>query len=101
MAPCTYLFIFDAGSRRLGSNDFWNSSYKEKTAGLARVSRLSFRFLWLWWERIYLRKLAENYIVKNLNDSDTSVLNSLLQNSPWKKSQKKPWESKSANEKGI
>ena len=41
----TCLFIFDAGSRRLGSNNFRNSSYKEKTAGSARVSRLSLRFL--------------------------------------------------------
>ena len=45
MVPCTFLFIFHAGSRRLGSNNFRNSSYKEKTAGSARVSRLSFRFL--------------------------------------------------------
>ena len=43
----TFLFIFHAGSRRLGSKNFRNSSYKEKTAGSARVSRLSFRFLWL------------------------------------------------------
>ena len=43
----TILFTFHAGSRRLGSNNFRNSSYKEKTAGSARVSRLSFRFLWL------------------------------------------------------
>ena len=41
----TCLFIFDAGSHRLGSNNFRNSSYKEKTVGLARVSRLSLRFL--------------------------------------------------------
>ena len=45
MVPRTCLFIFDAGSRRLGSNNFRNSSYKEKTAGSVRVSRLSFRFL--------------------------------------------------------
>ena len=45
MVPRTYLFIFDAGSRRMGYNNFRNSSYKEKTAGSARVSRLSFRFL--------------------------------------------------------
>ena len=45
MVPRTFLFIFHAGSRRLGSNNFRNSSYKEKTAGSARVSRLSFRFL--------------------------------------------------------
>ena len=43
----SFLFIFHAGSRGLGSNNFRNSSYKEKTAGLACVSRLSFRFLWL------------------------------------------------------
>ena len=48
MVPRTCLFIFDAGSRRLGSNNFRNSSYKEKTTSSARVSRLSFRFLWLW-----------------------------------------------------
>ena len=41
----SFLFIFNAGSRGLGSNNFRNSSYKEKTAGSARVSRLSFRFL--------------------------------------------------------
>ena len=44
----TFLFIFHAVSRRMGSNNFRKSSYKEKTAGSARVSRLSFRFLWLW-----------------------------------------------------
>ena len=48
MVPRTYLFIFNAGSRRLGSNNFRNSSYKEKTASLARVFRLPFRFLRLW-----------------------------------------------------
>ena len=35
MVPRTFLFIFHAGSRRLDSNNFWNSSYKEKTAGSA------------------------------------------------------------------
>ena len=44
MVPRTFLFIFHAGSRRLRSNNFRNSSYKEKTAGSARVSRL-FPFL--------------------------------------------------------
>ena len=48
MVPRTCLFIFGAGSLRLGSNNFQNSSYKEKTAGSTRVSWLSFRFLWLW-----------------------------------------------------
>ena len=41
MVPHTCLFIFDAGLRRLSSNNFRNSSYKEKTTGLALVSRLS------------------------------------------------------------
>ena len=44
MFPSTFLFMFHAGSHRLGSNNFLNSSYKEKTA----VSRLSLLFLWLW-----------------------------------------------------
>ena len=48
MVPRTCLFIFDASSLRLGSSNSWNSSYKEKTDRLARVSSLSFRFLWLW-----------------------------------------------------
>ena len=41
----SFLFIFHAGSRGLGSNNFRNSNYTEKTAGSARVSRLSFRLL--------------------------------------------------------
>ena len=45
MVPRTFLFIFHAGSCRLDSNNFRNSSYKENTAGSVRVSRLSFRFL--------------------------------------------------------
>ena len=45
--PTLFILIFYAGLRGLGSNNFRNSSYKEKTAGSARVSRLSFRFLWL------------------------------------------------------
>ena len=52
--PCTlncfvvshsFLFIFNAGSRGLGSNNFRNSSYKEKTAGSARVSGLSLDYV--------------------------------------------------------
>ena len=35
MVPQTFLFIFHAGWRRLGSNNFRNSSYKEKMAGSA------------------------------------------------------------------
>ena len=49
VVSCSFLFVFHSVSRRLGSNDSRNSSYKEKTAGSARVSRLSFRFLWLWY----------------------------------------------------
>ena len=45
MVPRTFLFIFHAGSCRLGSNNFRNSTYKEKTASLAHVFRLSFRSL--------------------------------------------------------
>ena len=60
MVPRTFLFIFYAGSRGLGSNNFRNSSYKEKTAGSARVSRLSFRFLWLWLKSLQVK--AEAYL---------------------------------------
>ena len=45
VVPRSVLFVFHAGSRGLSSNNSRNSSYKEKTAGLACVSRLSFRFL--------------------------------------------------------
>ena len=41
VVSCSFLFIFHAGPRGLGSNNFRNSSYKEKAAGSARVSRLS------------------------------------------------------------
>ena len=51
----SFLFVFHAGSRGLGSNNSRNSSYKEKTAGSARVSRLSFRFLWLWCSKCQMR----------------------------------------------
>ena len=43
--PRSFLFVFHADSHELGSNNSRNSSYKEKTAGSARVSKLSFRFL--------------------------------------------------------
>ena len=33
VVPRSFLFIFHAGSRGLGSNNFRNSSYKEKTTG--------------------------------------------------------------------
>ena len=41
MVPRTFLFLFRAGSHRLGFNSFWDSNYKEKTDGSASVSRLS------------------------------------------------------------
>ena len=41
----SFLFVFHAGSSGQGSNDSRSSSYKEKAAGSARVSRLSFSFL--------------------------------------------------------
>ena len=46
VVSCSFLFIFHAGLRGLGSNNSRNSSYKEKADGSVRVSRLSFRFLW-------------------------------------------------------
>ena len=57
----TCLSIFDAGSRRLGFSNFRHSSYKEKTAGSARVSRLSFRFLWLWLNTFGLLLVAPSF----------------------------------------
>ena len=45
VVPRSFLSIFHAGSHGIGSNNSRNSSYNEKTAGSARVSRLSFRFL--------------------------------------------------------
>ena len=45
MVPGTFLFTFHAGPCRLGFKHFRNSSYKEKMAGSARLSRLLFRFL--------------------------------------------------------
>ena len=41
----SFFFALHAGSRGLEFKNSWNSSYKEKTAGSARVFRLSFRFL--------------------------------------------------------
>ena len=45
VVSCSFLFIFHTGLHGLGCNNFQNSSYKEKTAGSAHVSRLFFRFL--------------------------------------------------------
>ena len=54
MISRTFLFIFHAGSGRLGSNNFRYASYKEETAGSARVFRLSFRFLWLRLKNVWM-----------------------------------------------
>ena len=45
VVPHSFLSTFHAGSHGLGSNNSRNSSYNEKMAGSARVSRLTFRFL--------------------------------------------------------
>ena len=45
MVPRTFLFIFHASLCGLSCKNFRNSSYKEKMAGSAHVSRLSFRLL--------------------------------------------------------
>ena len=45
VVPRSFLFVFHAGSRGLGSNSSPNSSYKEKTTGTVGVSTLSSRFL--------------------------------------------------------
>ena len=57
----SFLFIFHAGWRGLSSNNFRNSSYKEKTARSARVSRLSFRFLWLCFYTFIQRKIKREH----------------------------------------
>ena len=43
--PRSFLFVFHAGSRGLGTNNSLNSSYKENTVGSARVFRLSLCYL--------------------------------------------------------
>ena len=45
MVPRSFLFVFHTGSRGLGCNNSRNSSYKEKMAGSACVSRLSVSYL--------------------------------------------------------
>ena len=83
MIPRTCLFIFDAGSRGLGSNNFRNSSYKEKTAGSTRVSRLSFRFLWLWKnEVIHYCTFTERIINRNILFLSGVFLSSCQDSSP-------------------
>ena len=45
MVSRSFLFVFHTGSRGLGCNNSRNSSYKEKMAGSACVSRLSVSYL--------------------------------------------------------
>ena len=40
----TFLFIFYAGSHRLGSNNFWHSSYKQKNDRLGPCFKIIFPF---------------------------------------------------------
>ena len=83
MIPRTCLFIFDAGSRRLGSYNFRNSSYKEKTAGSTRVSRLSSRFLWLWKnEVIHYCTFTERILNRNVLFLSGVFLSSCQDSSP-------------------
>ena len=70
----SFLFIFHAGSRGMGSNNFRNSSYKEKSAGSGRVFRLSFRFLWLSFNR---SPLNHQKTYSFLTISGTNLMNKL------------------------
>ena len=67
MVSRTFLLIFHAGLRRLGSNNFRNSNYKEKTAGSARVFRLFFRFLWLWFKLAFLQLIWKASLIFKSN----------------------------------
>ena len=62
---CTSLFIFHAGSHGLGSKNFRNSTYKEKTVGLGRVSRPSFCSLWLWCNHLIKRTCNTFFITSS------------------------------------
>ena len=73
MVPRTFLLIFHAGSRRLGSNNFRNSSYKEKAAGSARVSRLSFRFLWLRYDQLWYHLFCLLFWSQPYNNMGVSI----------------------------
>ena len=80
----TFLFIFYAGSRGLGSKNFRNSSYREKTAGSARVSRLSSRFLWLWLQITFSKESIKVKKVSNFNLFDTcAMLTHISRNKKW------------------
>ena len=68
-----WLFIFHADSRRMGSNNFRNSSYKEKTAGSARVSKLSFRFLWLWFDQLWYHLFCQLFWSQSFNNMGVPI----------------------------
>ena len=62
------MLIFYAGLRGLGSNNFQNSSYKQKTTGSARVSRLSVSYDYgiikpLACQRFFVSFRIDNFIV--------------------------------------
>ena len=67
MVPRTFLFMFHAGSRRLGSNNFQNSSYKEKTTGSALFpDYLYVSYDWLCQNQLRIRILENERILGNL-----------------------------------
>ena len=64
-----FILISYADLRGLGSKNFRNSSYKEKLAGSTTVSKLSFRFLWLYFKVVLKIRVVSvvNYeIVSNV-----------------------------------
>ena len=63
----TFIFIIHAGLRSLGSSNFQNSSYKQKTDSSGHAFKVSFRFLWLWLNQ--KRGLIRNYQVTTLQIS--------------------------------
>ena len=67
VVPRSFLFVFHARLCGLGSNNYRNSSYKEKTASSARVSRLSFHFLWLCWQKTMFQQMVSILKRKLLN----------------------------------
>ena len=65
VVPRSFLFVFHTGLHGLSSNNSWKWSYKEKTASLVWVSRLSFRFLWpcfywLWTDQLFYQVWASH-----------------------------------------
>ena len=67
VVPRSFLFVFHARLCGLGSNNYRNSSYKEKMASSAHVSRLSFHFLWLCWQKTMFQQMVSILKRKLLN----------------------------------